>query len=419
MLISGIGGLPHPWYNAHIMVELDASESCEDDLGRELLLPQDQPVAREDDSRWLKGRTRPALVQNPSRTLNIVDLFSGCGGLSLGAFHAACELRLGFQSALAWDNDKAALAVYAANFQPVNRIGAPIDEVISADREASRKALETHLKGDLGVVDLVVAGPPCQGHSDLNNHTRRTDRRNALYETVGHFAALTQPKALIIENVPSVVHDEGGSMARTWRVLEGLGYRVDAGLVDLSTLGVPQTRKRHILVAARITELEIADLLKPYRIAEPRNLRWAIGDLEDQTSDALVDQPTVLSDENRRRIKYLFENGKYDLPNPERPKCHRDGNHSYNSMYGRLAWHKPAQTITTGFTSPGQGRFIHPSRQRTLTPHEAARLQYFPDWFDFSAAGQRGAVARVIGNAVPMKLASVLVQALAKRGVFG
>ena len=77
-------------------------------------------------------------------------------------------------------------------------------------------------------------------------------------------------------------------------------------------------------------------------------------------------------------------------------------------MYGRLSWTRPAQTITTGFGSPGQGRYLHPSELRTLTPHEAARIQFFPDWYDFSPLKHRNALSRAIGNAVPPKLAFVL-----------
>ena len=85
----------------------------------------------------------------------------------------------------------------------------------------------------------------------------------------------------------------------------------------------------------------------------------------------------------------------------------KDGNeveHSYKAMYGRLDWNRPAQTITSGFGSMGQGRYVHPELPRTLTPHEAARLQLLPDWMDFAAGGGRGRWARMIGNAAPMKL---------------
>ncbi len=114
-----------------------------------------------------------------------------------------------------------------------------------------------------------------------------------------------------------------------------------------------------------------------------RTVRWAIGDLNSTRDHGIYDTPSLTSAENAKRIHFLFENGLYDLPNARRPACHKDGNHSYVSMYGRLRWTLPAQTITTGFGSMGQGRFVHPGRRRTLTPHEAARLQTFPDWFQF------------------------------------
>jgi DNA (cytosine-5)-methyltransferase 1 len=110
-------------------------------------------------------------------------------------------------------------------------------------------------------------------------------------------------------------------------------------------------------------------------------------------------------------MKHLLDHDLYDLPNKERPECHRD-NHSYKSMYGRLNWELPAQTITSGFGSIGQGRYMHPSRTRALTAHEAARLQGFPDYFDFSAVARRADLATMIGNAVPPALAREIVAEL-------
>ena len=123
------------------------------------------------------------------------------------------------------------------------------------------------------------------------------------------------------------------------------------------------------------------------------------------------DSPSRLSPENDQRVKYLIENDVWDLPDEERPVCHQDGNHTYGSIYGRIHADQPSQTITTGFLSPGRGRFTHPTRARGLTPHEGARLQGFPDDFRFS--GRRGDVvprqrlAHLIGDAVPPQLGYV------------
>jgi len=180
-------------------------------------------------------------------------------------------------------------------------------------------------------------------------------------------------------------------------------------------IGIPQTRRRHVLLAIRGAGVEARAILDglrdPCSSSSARTVRWAIGDLEDLPPDGLLDSPSSPSDENRARIDCLFEEGLLNLPNDHRPPCHRS-EHSYVSMYGRLAWHKPAQTITTGFGSMGQGRFVHPSRRRTITPHEAARLQTFPDWFNFSAVTKRGSLARLIGNAVPPFLGIELGSAL-------
>lgn len=99
------------------------------------------------------------------------------------------------------------------------------------------------------------------------------------------------------------------------------------------------------------------------------------------SQDTLMDMPSKPSKDNLKRIDYLFENNIYDLPNEQRPPCHQKGNHTYKSIYGRLHWDEPSQTITSGFYSMCMGRYVHPQLPRTLTAHEAARLQFFPDYF--------------------------------------
>ena len=120
-------------------------------------------------------------------------------------------------------------------------------------------------------------------------------------------------------------------------------------------------------------------------------------------------QPSRPTAENAKRIQYLFDNDIHDLPNSLRPSCHRDKQHAYISMYGRMHWDKPAQTLTSGFGSMGQGRFVHPTRPRLITPHEAARLQGFPDFFDFTVVDSVTALREMIANAVPPPLTLAFV----------
>jgi DNA (cytosine-5)-methyltransferase 1 len=336
-----------------------------------------------------------------------VDFFSGCGGLSLGTREACLAIGYRFEALLAVDKDPSSLQVYKVNFNPQRAYNCDIRDMVDGPLRGRLTPSETQLLKGLARIDILLAGPPCQGHSDLNNYTRRNDRRNKLYERVGRFAEIAGPKHILIENVPTVVRGHDRAFDTTADLLLALGYRVDAGVVDLCELGVPQRRRRHILVASLTKPVSIKDVMEKYRLAQIRSVAWAIKDLEDEEGSSVFTRSFRHNRENLRRIMYLTTHGVYDLPNRMRPPCHQNGNHSYKSMYGRLKYDEPAQTITSGFGSPGQGRFVHPNQPRTLTPHEAARLQFFPDFFDFSCVKTRTALANMIGNAVPMKLSYV------------
>ena len=134
---------------------------------------------------------------------------------------------------------------------------------------------------------------------------------------------------------------------------------------------------------------------------------WAIGDLAHVSTDTSFDCSPRLSSDTSERIDFLFDNELHDLPDSERPDCHRLKQHSYVSVYGRMHADRPAQTITTGVGIMGRGRYVHPTERRTITPHEAARIQFFPDFFDFGAAG-RTLLQKTIGNAVPPKMGYAL-----------
>lgn len=362
------------------------------------------------DSLFLR-RTDPPTLELGAE-FEIVDLFAGCGGLTLGAIEGASRAGRRAGLALAVDSDPVPLGVLQRTLRAADRCFAVADlthnlTVVGGTSTAS----EHDLFGGIAEGSLLLAGPPCQGHSALNNHTRHDDPRNDLYLAVGRVARILKPVAVVVENVRGVGSDRRAALARCTSVLEELGYCVSARRVDLSRVGVPQRRVRHLLVATRDRPFQ----WELPEVAE-RGLRWAIGDLVEREGTTPFDTPATPTPVNLERMRWLIEKDEFDLPNNRRPPCHQS-DHSYRSMYGRLSWDAPAQTITSGFGSMGQGRYVHPSRPRTLTPHEAARLQFLPDYVAFDGVEHRTKLAEMIGNAVPPLLAAVLVDALSAQGL--
>lgn len=364
------------------------------------------------DHSWLRLPTAPSAIKGAA--VRFVDLFCGCGGLSLGAREACAAMNRRFEPVAAIDMDEDALKVYRANLSSTAAKRLDIRKIVNGEIGAPPTNSERKFLASISTVDFLLAGPPCQGHSNLNNHTRRSDSRNRLYERVARLAEIAAPAHILIENVSTAMHGKEGSVKRTIRLLKQWGYHVSNAVVDLSTLGVPQRRKRHVVFASKSVDLDVSQLARLFPLKHTRTVGWAIGDLGTQGATIEFDRPAKLSTDNVVRIQHLFAKGLYDLPNSRRPECHRDEDHSYKSMYGRLRAGEPAQTITSGFGSPGQGRYIHPARKRTLTPHEAARIQFFPDFFRFDSVSRRLALSQMIGNAVPPKLSySIVLSALA------
>jgi DNA (cytosine-5)-methyltransferase 1 len=352
---------------------------------------------------------------NGTAALGIVDLFSGIGGLSVGAIEGARRSGRAAHVQLAVDWWAPALEVLRKSLRIDETATAELDlEHAVGDIAASERDSELPIRERGGGAALLLAGPPCQGHSALNNSTRHDDPRNDLYLAVARIARLLAPAAVVIENVAGVGRDKRRAAERCEAALAEHGYSVGTQRLHLFELGAPQRRIRHVLVATREGSFDFESL----SLAPPRTVEWAIADLlSHDGSDAMFDTPSIPNEDNEARIDWLFDNDAYDLPNHLRPECHHD-NHSYLSMYGRLHWDAPAQTITSGFGSMGQGRFVHPLVRRTITPHEAARLQFLPDFIDFSTVTRRSDLATMIGNAAPPVLTIALVQALCEQGLF-
>lgn len=376
----------------------------------------DAPAIDAWDRAVLSG-AKPRLVEGGGRgRVRIVDLFCGAGGLSLGVLQGLKAAGYSPVVELAGDLDRTALDLFNRNLGPGEIFHGDVSDLVQAPIQAAANGPEfTHepwvrdrrLAARLTGVDVLIGGPPCQGHSNLNNHTRRADPRNELYLAMPAMAIALNIPVVIIENVPEVRRDHYRVVAQTKHLFNEAGYTVAAGVLSATALGLPQTRRRFFLVAVK-TSLPLCEVPLLEELIRPlhrpaRDLRWAIGDLECRPLDGFH-SASELSPRNQRRVDFLFEHGVYDLPDSQRPECHQNG-HSYPSVYGRLRWDKPAGTVTTGFLTPGRGRFIHPSQRRALTPHEAARIQGFPDSFRFElgdgSVPPRNALAKVIGDAVP------------------
>lgn len=375
--------------------------------------PQVAVAVQQDlDRAFLTSSVPPRAVDGGEPPIGIVDLFSGCGGLTVGAVEGARRAGRSASLELAVDSWLPALEVLGSSLGVEDRIlefdlGRLLDEGdpdgLAEIRGAVRGTAEAQ---------LLVAGPPCQGHSALNNHSRHNDARNDLYLAVARVALDFRPSAIVIENVRGVARDRRSAMRRCVSALSE-HYEVVEQTVKLNMLGAPQLRTRHVLVATRQTPFDFGAL----REQPARDVRWAIGDLAEIDGSTVFDTASVPTPRNQERMNWLVSMpDRFDLPDNQRPVCHQS-EHSYKSMYGQLRWDRPAQTITSGFGSMGQGRFVHPAGARTLTPHEAARLQFLPDYMDFSLVEHRAALATMIGNAAPPALTIAVVQGLIRQGL--
>ncbi len=323
-----------------------------------------------------------------------IDLFAGAGGLSIGLEQA------GFKLIAATDWDHWSCETLRANHKDIAVHEGDITEINLT--EFAEKIGEDE-------VDLIAGGPPCQGFSQLGKRLK-DDPRNQLWREYMRFVAFFKPKMFLMENVPQLLTSE--EFISIKRIAADLGYEVKDAVLPAVNYGVPQKRKRAIIIGSRIGtpkhpnpthvapnqyNLFNADLT-PWK-----TVRDAIGDLPLKPNGKnwhIGRNPTPTS---LKRYKTIPPGGnRFNLPKELTPECWIRKTTGSTDVFGRLEWDKPSLTIRTEFFKPEKGRYLHPKAHRPITIREAARLQTFPD--DYVFIGSNVQVAKQIGNAVPCRL---------------
>lgn len=339
----------------------------------------------------------PSRATGPSRRpIGAVDLFCGIGGLTYGLRASGIDVVAGI------DLDESCRYAYEANNEGSSFIARNVSQV---DGGEIRRLLSGY------DVKVLVGCAPCQPFSNHRKDKRHRNRHKdwGLLAQFGRLAREVEPDYISMENVPELMKES--VFTDFVATLDELGYAVEYGVVKAEDYGVPQRRRRLLLLAAREGAIELAP---PYAGFSPVTVREAIGSLppvsagEVSSADPLQ-TASALTGINLKRIKASKPDGTWrDWPEDLRLPCHkRNSGKGYPSVYGRMSWDAPAPTITTQFYCYGTGRFGHPEQDRALTLREGAILQSFPADYVFSRDGERvnrKAVARHIGNAVPPKL---------------
>lgn len=322
-----------------------------------------------------------------TRKRTAIDLFAGCGGCTVGLQKA------GFAVLGAVEIDPLACDVYHENHPKVHLWRDGIETVVGS-------AVLKQFGLRVGELDLLAGCPPCQGFSSvrtLNGKRRVRDRRNDLIFEFQRLVDELRPRAVMLENVPGLASDR--RMTEFQSALEELGYCVDCAVLDAANFGVPQRRKRVILLAGRFGSIPFGR-----RARVRRSVRDSIGRLPvaGKSGDPVHDLPEHRSKFVREMIALVPKNGgsRTDLPLVFWLPCHQkcDG---FKDIYGRMRWDDVAPTLTTGCFNPSRGRFLHPEANRAITMREAAVLQTFPMRYKFPASIGKTRLAVLIGNALP------------------
>lgn len=339
--------------------------------------------------------------------LTAVDIFSGGGGLTVGL------KRAGFKVVGAVEIETHAFATFKANHPEVNAYQQDVRTVSGTDLIA--------LSPD-GTIDLVAGCPPCQGFTSLTAKYQREDPRNALVLEMARLVREIRPVAVMMENVPGLAKKGRPLFDDFIDELESLGYKVSCDALQVADFGVPQRRRRLVVLAGKGFSIPfpipshsnhkakklpwktvreaIFGMPEPVRLGEavkkggPQKINWHV-----------VRTLTPVNEERLRNSKP--GESRAQLPNDLRPTCHKNIDDGFTNVYGRMTWDQPSVTITAGCTTLSKGRFGHPSEDRTISVREAALLQTFPPYYFFDTPYMEH-VCNIIGNALPCDFAEVL-----------
>ena len=338
--------------------------------------------------------------------IEVVDLFCGIGGLSYGLKSR------GFHILAGYDLDKTCQYAYETN----------------NDAQFYCQDIRTITKNDIlslyhkKAIKVLAGCAPCQPFSSyaFKNKDKDPNKYDLLYE-FGRLVKDVQPDIVTMENVPSIAVFKLKSVFNDFvQTLQDQKYHVKFQIVYCPDYGVPQTRKRLVLLASKLGEI---GLISHTHTAETYlTVRDVIGNLpalkagESCATDQLH-RCAALGEMNMRRMKATpYGGGWKDWPEELKLECHkRPGGHSFASVYGRMKWEEPSPTITTQCTGIGNGRFGHPEQDRAISVREAALLQTFPITYSFFENESEVSItkaSRYIGNAVPPRLGEVIAESI-------
>lgn len=331
-----------------------------------------------------------------SKSIEAVDLFCGVGGLTYGLAKAGVVVKAGY------DIDQACEYPYNQN-NKATFVSKSVHELTGA---------EVGRWYSPGAIRLLAGCAPCQPFSTLANGRDTTNDEK--WGLLGEFARLVRevrPELVTMENVPRVTNHS--PYAGFVQALKDLGYHVDARRLRCADYGVPQERRRFVLVASRLGEIEIPPPSKT--MCTVRDAISNLPSLEAGEVDATdpLHKARRLSPVNLQRIRTSKPGGTWsDWPEELRAPCHKaESGQSFKSVYARMSWDKPSPTITTQCFNFGTGRFGHPEQDRAITLREAAILQSFPRNYQFTRPDETVhfvTIGRMIGNAVPPRLGEIV-----------